>query len=560
MKRLLAIWFVLGAATPALAQETDTDTDGDAAEGTESETPDVGETEPEELPEQIYPGQQIPSDQARIAAGATETDCTNAADDDGDSMADCADADCFEHPTCEPGRGSEQTNEACSDWIDNDADARVDCDDTDCQAPTLGVCQGSDRTGTPVRGSHNRRDDVTLASGASVEALIGTDGDRPGERTDLVCSDGRDNDNDGRVDCEDYECRFSSDVTICTGAPGLTFSVVAAVRGSMDLELLTDDDPLTTSGQAFDVNWSRIQLRAFGPIPFLDDSFFLLSARLERSPRLTFAMFQIPVGNAGHYFNFNSGGGNLSTQLIVSAHKHALLDPAFYVFNAFEQGNSAAIEFGGPLTDNGVLEFRLFAAGGQGTSTGNVGGRFFSGDNRNFSYAGGGQLHINAIGNFDRFESEFIYTPEPLTLGFLAGVMWSQRPVERFLAFHGQGLFRWSHFMLRAESYTKREVEFGAWQTSWNVLLGALIVPEYLYFAADVGMFYAGNFDELPPSDSDLTRPPDVFEYRLGLHYYWFRQRGRIALVYRENHEENTDPLGDELVERQLLVEALYRF
>ena len=53
-------------------------------------------------------------------AFAAETDCANGKDDDGDSMMDCADADCADQDVCKPDGQPENTNERCSDWIDND--------------------------------------------------------------------------------------------------------------------------------------------------------------------------------------------------------------------------------------------------------------------------------------------------------------------------------------------------------------------------------------------------------------------------------------------------------
>ena len=40
---------------------------------------------------------------------------------------------------------------------------------------------------------------------------------------------------------------------------------------------------------------------------------------------------------------------------------------------------------------------------------------------RNFSYAVGGQLHLNIVGHYDRFDTPFLYTPVPATFAILAG-------------------------------------------------------------------------------------------------------------------------------------------
>ncbi|MEM9193341.1 MAG: hypothetical protein AAGF12_29470, partial [Myxococcota bacterium] len=301
-----------------------------------------------------------------------ETVCDDREDNDNDSVVDCGDSDCWENPVCEAGGEEEATDELCSDWIDNDGDGQVDCDDDDCTVDTVNVCQGSDQRRRVTTGPGNISDTLpSVAEGSTLESLIGTDGDRTGEGNDLLCVDGIDNDGDGRTDCEDYECRFSSSIRACQGTPGVRFSVVAGIGASANIQGLSEDLP---ASEAFDVNFTRIQLRALGPIPFIPNSFFLINARLERSPRLTFALFQVPVTEQGHYIAINSGSGNLSAGPIISAAKLPLLDRPFYLYNAFEQGSGAAAEFGGPLTSNGVLRFRLFAAGGAGEFNGNVGG------------------------------------------------------------------------------------------------------------------------------------------------------------------------------------------
>ena len=82
---------------------------------------------------------------------------------------------------------------------------------------------------------------------------------------------------------------------------------------------------------------------------------------MEKTPRLTWAMFQLPVGG-GHYININSGGGGLSNALVLSTAKQLLLDPPFYVYSAFEQGNGAAMELGGPMPflNPGFMRYRIF--------------------------------------------------------------------------------------------------------------------------------------------------------------------------------------------------------
>ncbi len=157
-----------------------------------------------------------------------ETNCTDRRDDDGDTMVDCADADCFHNAACESGQGLENTNTACSDWIDNDGDGAIDCDDDDCAGPGVTRCRGSAQGAAAGGGSSQQQagldeDIPELGAGMSVEDLIGTGGDIDGERSDEVCADGIDNDGDGRTDCADFGCRFDPQVTVCSSAPGIRF-------------------------------------------------------------------------------------------------------------------------------------------------------------------------------------------------------------------------------------------------------------------------------------------------------------------------------------------------
>ncbi|MBX3273505.1 MAG: hypothetical protein KF729_24795 [Sandaracinaceae bacterium] len=491
------------------------------------------------------PGQPA-SPPMQPAPPARETICDDRIDNDGDGLTDCADADCFGHPHCEAGGREERTNEACSDWIDNDGDGAIDCEDDDCQAPHITVCRGSWQGGVANPGpadAPGAGDVPELSGGMSVEDLIGRGGDVDGERNDYLCSDGIDNDGDGRIDCQDFGCRFDPSVTVCSGAPGIRFSVVAGLSGSLRINETPDID-----GDGFseysdpigDVRVQRLQLRALGPIPLIQNSFFLINVRAERSLRLTFATFNIPLGNEGHYLSVNTGSGGLSPGLVVSTAKQPLLDPPFYLFNAFEQANGAALEVGGPITSDNVLRFRVFAMGGSGERTGNVGGVFFrpGEEARNFSYSGGAQLHINAIGFYDRFDTPFLYVPVPLTLAFMAGARFDQRPIERFVAWNAFATFRYSIFAMRAEAYGRYVIDFDGVQQAWNVQFTLLLVPRTLVLAADVGGFFVPvEYDPavLGPSGgfSSLFRQPvEEFQVRAALHWYYFRNIGLMSLMY----------------------------
>ncbi|MBX3181734.1 MAG: hypothetical protein KIT72_12280 [Polyangiaceae bacterium] len=484
-----------------------------------------------------------------------ETNCTDRIDNDGDSLVDCADADCYDLPVCQPTGQRESTNALCSDWIDNDGDGVMDCDDSDCFAPGITVCKGSagSRAGA--------RDPLPIGSGLNVEELIGQGSDRDGERNDVLCSDGFDNDGDGKVDCEDFGCRFDPSVTVCGGNPGLNFSVVAQLTQSYLFEDTRDNG---LESDRWDTRFSLLQLRAMGPIRGIQDSFFLVSMRAERTPRVTFAMFQMPINSDGHYVNINSGGGGLSSQLIISASKHLLVEPAYYMFSAFEQGNGAAIEVGGPLSDQGTLLYRAFAAGGSGRSSGNIGGRFYSDANTNYTWAAGAQVHFNAIGYYSRFDTPFLYTPASTTLALTLGAKYDQRAQERYPAVNAGAVFKAGPIVFLGEVYGKRELEFESTQVAYNAQLGVLAVPKLLMLAADFGAYLAGDLENPPESISDLgtdvTKQRDEQQFRVAAHLYVFRNVGVLSALYKHREVKSGRQASDGFIEREGRLVAGYRF
>jgi len=493
---------------------------------------------------------------------ATESDCGNRVDDDGDSMTDCADADCAKDPKCKPGQGPENSNDACSDWVDNDGDGAVDCDDADCEGPGITVCKGSWKGpprgadgGGGVRVGRDGEDaDPQLKEGQSVEDLIGKGDDKDGERNDEVCSDGLDNDGDGKTDCADFGCRFDPTVTVCRGSPGMRFSIVGGVGQTYNMKSYKAGD------NTMDTEFTRLQVRSFGPIPLIQDSFYLLSLRAEKTPRMTFAMFQLPLSSKGHYVNVNSGGGGLSSALIVSTSKQLLLDPAYYVYSAFEQGNGAALETGGPLLD-AKLGYRVFVAGGSGRSSGNVGGRYYTYDNTNYTYAAGAQIAVNIIGTYSRYDSPFLYTTVPTTLGVAVGGKYDQRAQERYAAANLSLVFRSGRFVLLAENYSKKEFEFDSFQTAYVVQVGFLAIPKRLLLAADFGQYLPGKMSKPPVQEqTDLLRQNKETQWRAAAHVYLVRNIGLLSVLYTNRNVANAkDGLPDN-VEQTVRLEAQYRF
>jgi hypothetical protein len=481
-----------------------------------------------------------------LGARALENDCTNHLDDDGDSVVDCADADCYREAACAAGKGDENTEATCSDFVDNDGDTFVDCDDPDCEP--FQTCKGSWKGGdvTPAPKS-------ALAAGADPMSLIGTDGDLDGERNNDVCADGIDNDGDGRTDCQDFGCRYDPGVTVCQQTGGTRFSVVVGMQQS-HLSKTVGTNPTEVSDTT---SIQRLQLRALGAIPTLSNSFYLLSLRAERTTRMTFAMFQIPVGTKGHYVNLNTGSGGLSSALVTSAANQLFFDPPAYVYKAFEQGNGAALETGGPLlSDSRRYFYRVFAAGGSGKTTGNIGGSYYANADRNFNWSLGTQLQANIVGGFSRLDSPFLYTPVATTVGLLAGVKFDQRDDERYPAFNGRFVARSGRYLLQAENYSKYELNFGSFQTAYVLQAGFLAVPKLLMFAADFGQFRAGAFAKA----TDAAKPQDEWQARAAAHFFVWRNIGLLSAVYRERHQAPKAGELKENVERQLFGELQFRF
>ncbi len=483
---------------------------------------------------------------------ATESSCTDRADNDKDSMVDCADADCFKDAACQPDGGPENTNARCSDWVDNDKDGSLDCDDMECQATSITICQGSWRS--PIKSSTNTSAPKTdLKKGLSYVDLIGTGTDKDGERNDMLCTDGIDNDGDGATDCADYGCRFDPSVTVCHGNPGMRFSIVASIAQSYDFQA-------ENTQEALDTRFSKLQLRSFGPIYPIQNSFYLVSMRAEKTPRFTFAMFQIPIGG-GHYMNINSGGGGLSNALVISSSKQLLLDPAYYLYSAFEQGNGAALEVGGPVTANNKIRYRTFAAGGSGRWAGNLGGRYFTYDNANYTWSVGGQLHFNIIGMYSRWDTPFLYTPVPLTFAIAAGAKYDQRAQERYPAANISVALRWNRLVLLAENYTKRELEFRSWQTAYNLQIGYLLWSKKLLLAADYGRYYAGEREIEPVQEqTDLRKERNETQWRVAMHYYFWQNIGVASILYTDRTADPIKVDDPQVREQELRITAQYRF
>lgn len=499
----------------------------------------------------------------------TEEICDDGIDNDGDSVPDCSDSDCLKTDACQPDGRTENTNERCRDWIDNDEDGVTDCDDQDCQTELITSCSGSWDRSQATSSEPSEKEAKAAPTPAQSAAdtsvqdpmqLIGGEGDNDGERNDYLCSDGVDNDNDGKVDCEDPGCQFDLSVQVCRGSPNMRFSIVGQIAHTYDMAA-TDDD-----NAPFDTRISRLQLRSFGPIPGIENSFYLVSLLTEKTPRLTFAMFSMPIARSRHSFTINSGAAGLSQAQALSVHKQLLISRT-NVFRAFEQFNSAAIEFSGPLDNVNRLRYRVFGAGGNGRFDGNIGGRSLGDKTLNYPWSAGGQIGWNIKGYYSRFDTPFLYTPVPLTIGLLAGAKYDRREAEHFYSTNVQGAIRYRRFVMLAEHYWKNELAFESKQAAYHFQAGFLVIPEHLMIAADYGQYLAQKFGKPPLTYSTVVREPkDELQYRAAIHWFFYQNIGVLSLLYnhREVEEGQRDVDEDDnyrdLVEEELSLIAQFRF
>ncbi len=149
-------------------------------------------------------GRALAQDCRATMEGATLEQCRDGIDNDNNGFVDCSDFGCSQSD--DPAIVAlcadiqENTFEKCQDGVDNDGNGFVDCGDFSCRS-------ASDPN-------------IVAACQESVEQTLIDDGDgNPVEFTltpDMKCSDGLDNDNDGFVDCEDWDCSWNPEVTICS--------------------------------------------------------------------------------------------------------------------------------------------------------------------------------------------------------------------------------------------------------------------------------------------------------------------------------------------------------
>jgi hypothetical protein len=170
----------------------------------------------------------------------TLIECSDGLDNDGDGFADCADFSCNPASTVNPQDiqlaalcPSENTLEQCTDGIDNDENGFVDCADFGCDddGEISEVCAdlletGPGKCSDGIDNDNNGfidcgdfgcsgDDDPAVQINCQESILIVPAWPHPPVTPNDNCSDGLDNDNDGFADCDDWDCSWNPDVTVC---------------------------------------------------------------------------------------------------------------------------------------------------------------------------------------------------------------------------------------------------------------------------------------------------------------------------------------------------------
>jgi hypothetical protein len=131
--------------------------------------------------------------------------CMDGVDNDGNGFVDCNDFGCARSSdpaiVAHCAERLENTFARCTDGVDNDGNGFVDCNDFSCRSTAEFVDAGMTRVRSPC-----------LESGLSPEQadrLMGYTRELAAENARLNCSDGMDNDADGFVDCDDWDCNWN---------------------------------------------------------------------------------------------------------------------------------------------------------------------------------------------------------------------------------------------------------------------------------------------------------------------------------------------------------------
>ena len=116
----------------------------------------------------------------------------------------------------------EKTTMTCSDGLDNDGDTLVDCADPDCFEMGTADIPGPGATVCPnIAATEKSQGDFACSSGQDPISVDPSAAPRClSESSEYVCSDGKDNDGNGYIDCGDNSCKNLSVCCTTTGAEG----------------------------------------------------------------------------------------------------------------------------------------------------------------------------------------------------------------------------------------------------------------------------------------------------------------------------------------------------
>lgn len=171
-----------------------------------------------------------------------ETSCLPEDDENNNGLVGCEDPDCFFSPRCRFG-------EICGNGVDDDQDGLIDCADSgECGAE---LCAGeagfSSGQGCLFRGDEDGDglfgcdDPDCFGVRGCVDTACSNTEVCQGPRAPEDCSNGLDDDEDGRVDCSDRSCEFSPHCVV--GERFCADGINDDGDESNGMELIDCDDP-----------------------------------------------------------------------------------------------------------------------------------------------------------------------------------------------------------------------------------------------------------------------------------------------------------------------------
>ena len=176
--------------------------------------------------------------------------CRNGLDDDGDGLIDSADSGC--DGTDDPFEGNPELGSLCNNGKDDDGDGTTDALDAGCMAPAAGVtptdaCRngidddgdgltdyvvGGGDPGCTGFGDDSEWSEQALCPAGALGCVVLANGTRINPAVNL-CSDGADNDGDGKTDSADPDCSVPGNAT--EGAPACANGIDDDGDGFTDL-------------------------------------------------------------------------------------------------------------------------------------------------------------------------------------------------------------------------------------------------------------------------------------------------------------------------------------